>query len=140
MNRVFHRKQGKRIRRASAGKRGFTILETMISIAILLILTLIMYQGFVSLFQYSVSTSIFEKSSDTNAGTVNTFIAGTQSANHNGTITLSYASCTGNDPHFTSINIFVLNVAINPATPGGPAYQEGLGAPSTHRYGFVYRP
>lgn len=43
-------------------KSGFTLLETLISVALLLIVSMFIYQGFMSTIQYSSSTAGYEKS------------------------------------------------------------------------------
>lgn len=43
-------------------RRGFTLLETLIAVALLMIATIIVYQGFMSTLQYSSNTAQFTKS------------------------------------------------------------------------------
>ena len=47
---------------SNRSQSGFTLLETLISVALLLIVSMFIYQGFMSTIQYSSSTAGYEKS------------------------------------------------------------------------------
>jgi prepilin-type N-terminal cleavage/methylation domain-containing protein len=49
-------------------KRGFTLLETMLSVALLLIVSLVAYEGFSSTMSYAADTALAERMSNENAG------------------------------------------------------------------------
>jgi prepilin-type N-terminal cleavage/methylation domain-containing protein len=49
-------------KKSNRSKSGFTLLETLISVALLLIVSMFIYQGFMSTIQYSSSTAGYEKS------------------------------------------------------------------------------
>ena len=51
-----------------ASKRGFTLLETMLAVALLLIVTLISYEGFMTTLNYAGDTALAERVSNVNAG------------------------------------------------------------------------
>jgi len=57
MNRISKKLPGTRY-----SSYGFTLLEVIISVALLLIVSLFIYQGFMSTIQYSSNTSAYEKS------------------------------------------------------------------------------
>ena len=57
MNRISKKLPGTRY-----SSYGFTLLEVIISVALLLIVSLFIYQGFMSTIQYSANTSAYEKS------------------------------------------------------------------------------
>ena len=51
-----------------ASKRGFTLLETMLSVALMLIVSLIVYEGFMTTLNYAGDTALAERVSNQNAG------------------------------------------------------------------------
>lgn len=51
-------------------KRGFTLLETMLAVALLLIVTLIAYEGFMTTLNYAGDTALADRVSNQNAGVV----------------------------------------------------------------------
>ena len=55
-------------RYTKASKRGFTLLETMLAVALLLIVTLIAYEGFMTTLNYAGDTALAERVSNVNAG------------------------------------------------------------------------
>ena len=57
MNRISKKLPGTRY-----SSYGFTLLEVIISVALLLIVSLFIYQGFMSTIQYSANTSAYEMS------------------------------------------------------------------------------
>lgn len=63
------------IRVSRVSKRGFTLLETMLSVALLLIVSLIVYEGFMTSLNYSGDTALAERVSNDNAGTVYTTLS-----------------------------------------------------------------
>ena len=58
------------LRLKKASKRGFTLLETMLSVALLLIVTLIAYEGFMTTLNYAGDTALADRVSNTNAGNI----------------------------------------------------------------------
>ena len=58
------------LRLNKVSKRGFTLLETMISVALLLIVTLIAYEGFMTTLNYAGDTALADRVSNQNAGNV----------------------------------------------------------------------
>jgi len=55
-------------RRNKASRRGFTLLETMLSVALLLIVSLVVYQGFLSILSYAADTALADRMSNENQG------------------------------------------------------------------------
>ena len=58
------------LRLNKVSKRGFTLLETMLSVALLLIVTLIAYEGFMTTLNYAGDTALADRVSNKNAGNV----------------------------------------------------------------------
>lgn len=117
----------------SCCKRGFTLIETMISLALLVILVLIISQGFVSTMQLSANTALFEKSGDVAAGKVNVKLASVAvPANPVAAIHLEYGSYKKN------IGIISYDVTGTPDTNFGVAAYKETGFAATNRTGFYY--
>jgi prepilin-type N-terminal cleavage/methylation domain-containing protein len=57
------------------GSRGFSLLETLVSVAILMILSLIVYQGFMTTLKLSSDTMNYQKSANAANGTANTALS-----------------------------------------------------------------
>jgi prepilin-type N-terminal cleavage/methylation domain-containing protein len=55
-------------RLAKSSKRGFTLLETMLAVALLLIVTLMAYEGFMATLNYAGDTALADRVSNSNAG------------------------------------------------------------------------
>lgn len=62
------------IRLSRSSKRGFTLLETMLAVALLLIVTLIAYEGFMTTLNYAGDTALADRVSNQNAGDVYTAV------------------------------------------------------------------
>ena len=62
-------------KKTNSRKHGFSLIETVIGMALLLIVIIIVYQGFTSTIQLSANTAKFEANGDLNAGKVNNKIA-----------------------------------------------------------------
>lgn len=57
-------------RLTKTSKRGFTLLETMLAVALLLIVTMIAYEGFMTTLNYAGDTALADRVSNQNAGVV----------------------------------------------------------------------
>ncbi len=57
-------------RKNKASKRGFTLLETMLSVALLLIVSLVVYEGFLTVLSYAADTALADRMSNTNQQTM----------------------------------------------------------------------
>ena len=125
------------IKHNAKGKRGFTLLETMLSIALLFVLTLIVYQGFVSTMQISTNSALYSKTGTTAAGTVYSQMATTAvdaSTIPTRAIHLQFSATTYK-------NLGVVDFTAAPTTDtsfGDAAYQESTTLNSTKRHGFIY--
>ncbi|MBP5492072.1 MAG: type II secretion system protein [Clostridiales bacterium] len=56
--------------RKKISRRGFTLLETMLSVALLMIVSLITLEGFMSTLSYAADTALAERFSNVNAGKI----------------------------------------------------------------------
>ncbi len=120
-------------------KRGFTLLETMLSVALLMIVSLVAYQGFSSTMSYAADTALAERMSNENAGVVLNSVGGAT----NGT------RVTSND---TGTAIYIDGGAINNVymvtektgdsgishLTGTALMQDGDFANTATRHGFYY--
>jgi len=132
----------RRIKIAS-GRRGFTLIETILAVAMLTILVVIVYQGFLSTIQFSANTAKYEKSAneaDSNVelalsnamGTIQTPNAG---ISLNGTI---YHFC---NPVSYHKDILVVVFDAGPVTGqnyGKADYKESTSPPACNRHAFTY--
>jgi prepilin-type N-terminal cleavage/methylation domain-containing protein len=125
--------QSQRCRR----KRGFTLLETMLSIALLLVLTLIIYQGFVYTMQLSTNSALYSKSGTVAAGNVYSQMATTVVSSTtvpSGAIHLQFSASSYK-------NLGVVGFVSAPSTStnyGDASYRESTNLNSTNRHGFIY--
>ncbi len=127
-----------RIRQRARGNRGFTLLETMLSIALLLVLTLIIYQGFVSTMQISTNSALYSKSGMAASGNVYSQMATTVVG---AATTPSAAIHLENKDGSYKKNLGVIVCTSSPTTNtayGDAAYRESTTLSSTKRHGFVY--
>ena len=128
------------VKHNAKGKQGFTLLETMLSIALLLVLTLIVYQGFVSTMQISTNSALYSKAGTTAAGTVYSQMATT--VVDSSTIPTRAIHLQANfSPTKSYMNLGVVDFTSAPITNtnfGDAAYQESTTLNSTKRHGFIY--
>lgn len=124
-------------------RKGFTLLETMLSIALLLVLTIIIYQGFVATMQISKNSALYSKSGSKAAGNVYTQMATTTvDASYTPVyaIHLQYDSNNPTDPtHYKNLGIVLCTSSPTTNTNyGDTAFRESTTLSSTKRHGFVY--
>jgi len=117
--------------RRSKSRQGFTLLETLLAVAILLILTVVVYQGFLSTMHIAANTAAFEKTGNKADSQANAALAG-------GTT----LSPTTGKVLLTSTNGFNLELNINAysAEPAPAATFGGQSSVSAHRHVFTYKP
>jgi len=126
----------KRNRSKSFGKRGFTLLETILAVAMLTILVVIIYQGFASTMQYSTNTAKLEKSANAANSQIHLLFAHAGSSAPTPSAGLYIFSVT---PYAFSA---VLPITVFSATPtanlnyGDVNYRETTA--SSNRHGFAY--
>lgn len=131
---------GKSLYRSPAsGRRGFTLLETMLAVGILVILTLIVYQGFVSTMQLTKNTSLYEKSGNLSTGVINTSL---QNANTAPSIAPSQGLYLDNSGTYSfervvSVTVYKGVTSVN-TNYGDPLYYENS-SKSTNRSGFTFQ-
>ncbi len=119
-------------------KRGFTLLETLLSVALLLILSLIVYQGFMTTLKLSTNTLNYQKSANTaNSGANTALSSKVTGTGVNKTIRF--------DPpvNITGLGDYVdLDVTVYKATPPSPVIlgPENSAMVTANRYSFRYVP
>ena len=124
----------------SVSKQGFTLLETMLSIALLLVLTLIIYQGFVSTIQISTNSALYSKSGAAASGNVYSQMANTAINSSTVAPGAIHLKNMGGSPVFEK-NLGVVTFKSTPTTNtafGDAAYRESTTLSSTNRHGFIY--
>ncbi len=124
LNRLFHK-----------SKRGFTLLETMLSVALLLIITLIVYQGFMSTLKLSTNTANFQKSANSANSTANEALAFPNTASGTAT-TITFTPPVGIGSGVISIP--VKSTEVNPVPPTVMDAEDDSGLVTTHRYAFTH--
>lgn len=123
---------------SSDKKHGFTLIETVLALGILMILVIIVYQGFMSTIQLTANTLNYEATGDLAAGMANGKVATAAIV----AAPPAYAIHLGSSV-FTSNgkNIGVVVYKANPTTNtnyGDANYREISSASSTNRSGFWY--
>lgn len=126
-----------RSHKQGSSRNGFTLLETMIAVALMLIISSIVYKGFMSSMQYSGNTAMFEKTAQQADEDANlAFGAG----NIPGGTTdegLYLADASGTYNQVIRVNTY--DVKLTPSLPSGnPAYYEGSQTRATNRFAFHY--
>ncbi|MEI8200058.1 MAG: prepilin-type N-terminal cleavage/methylation domain-containing protein [Eubacteriales bacterium] len=118
-------------------KRGFTLVETVIAIGMLLVIVIIIYQGFLSTIQLSTNTANFQKAGDLAAGSVNRKIA---TASITSPTPALQAIHLGSPSFNKNLGVFAFKATPSPNTNyGDEKYREVSPTPSTtSRSGFWY--
>ena len=127
---------------SASGQRGFTLIETLLSVAILLVLSFVVYQGFMATIKYSWNTTRFEKSVVANAGTVNQQLAGSSSssATPDKGIYLTWTIGGSTEAKVIGAQRYAAVPAVNDINVGDSSYLESTSLDSSHQYGFSYLP
>jgi len=118
-------------------KQGFTLLETMLSIALLLVLVVIVYQGFVSTMQVSTDSALYSKSGAAAAGNVYSKMGST-------VVSASITPVAAIHLQFSATEFKNLGVVVCTSAPttntafGNSAFRESANLNSTYRHGFIY--
>jgi prepilin-type N-terminal cleavage/methylation domain-containing protein len=123
-------------RKSLSSRRGFTLLETMIAVALMLIVTIITYQGFMSSLQYSGNTAMFEKTSQAAVKDANLAIG---AGNYKGTSDegLLLQNSSGTYSQVLRVNTYDIKL-VPTLVSGDPAYDESAQHAATNRYSFHY--
>jgi|LSQX01.3.fsa_nt_gb type II secretory pathway pseudopilin PulG len=118
---------------------GFSLLETVIAVALMMIITLVVYKGFMSSLQYSSNTSQFEKAAQAGVQDVNSaFSAG----NVSGGSTDEGLFIQNNSGSY--YQVLRVNTVADSQTPdlitGDSEYYESgsTNMAATNRHGFFY--
>lgn len=121
----------------AGSRKGFTLLETMLSIALLVVLTLIIYQGFVATMQISKNSALYSKSGTKAGGDVYTQMATT-------VVNPAVAPSAAIHLQFSATSYKNLGVVLFTSVPttntayGDTAFRESTTLNSTNRHGFIY--
>ncbi|MBO4650365.1 MAG: type II secretion system protein [Clostridiales bacterium] len=122
-----------------ASKRGFTLLETMLSVALLLIVTLIVYEGFMTTLNYAGDTALAERVSNQNAGTCYRTMGQETTSLHPGTTsTAIMVSGTGYKGVF-QVHAFAETGGMSIFSSGSSFTDDANFLNTTNRHGFVYK-
>lgn len=116
-------------------KRGFTLLETLLSVALLLIITLIVYQGFMSTLKLSTNTANYQKSANNANSAANQALASPNTASGTAT-TIAFIPPVGIGSG--TIILPVNSTAVVPVPPTLMDAEDNSGLVTTHRYAFSY--
>lgn len=131
----------RRIKIAS-GRRGFTLIETILAIAMFTILVVIVYQGFLSTIQFSANTAKYEKSANEADSNVELALS-----NAVGTIQTPNARISLNGTYHYCFPVSynkVIPVVVFDAGPvtgqnyGIADYKESTSPPACNRHAFTY--
>lgn len=122
-----------------ASKRGFTLLETMLSVALMLIVSLIVYEGFMTTLNYAGDTALAERVSNQNAGNCyKTMGQATQSLHAGTESTAIMVSGTGYKGVF-QVHAFSEEGGMSIFSSGSSFTDDTNFLNTTNRHGFVYR-
>lgn len=116
-------------------KKGFTLLETLLSVALLLILTMIVYQGFVSTLKLAANTANYQKSADYGNTDAN-LVLGNHApvAGVSDTLVFTPPVTSGVTVKKFKADVF----AVEPPQPVVMDAEDTLGLNTTHRQAFIY--
>ena len=109
-------------RYTKSSKRGFTLLETMLAVALLLIVTLISYEGFMTTLNYAGDTALAERVSNVNAGNCYKTM-GQNTTGISGVI---------------QVHAFVENSGMSIFSSGSAYTDDANFSATTNRHGFTY--
>jgi len=136
----------RRIKIAS-GRRGFTLIETILAIAMLTILVVIVWQGFLSTIQFSANTAKYEQSANMADSQAELFLSnavGTIPTPNAGIFLKSPSSYYPGPPYPLHLYSKVIPVAVFDAVPttvsnyGIADYKESTSLPASNRHAFTY--
>lgn len=122
-----------------ASKRGFSLLETMLSVALMLIVSLIVYEGFMTTLNYAGDTALAERVSNQNAGTCYKKMGEETTSLHAGsTSTAIMVSGTGYKGVF-QVHAFTSGGGMSIFSSGSSFTDDANFLSTTNRHGFVYK-
>lgn len=120
-------------------KKGFSLLEVLLAVAILLIASTMVMQGFMSTLSYSANTAIYAKSGGTNTTNNNTYIilgtgAPKQATSSPKDLTISGGTIGGT----VNYRVNTWSSTTSGTIVTGGSYGESAGNPSSNRYSISY--
>lgn len=125
-------------RYTKSSKRGFTLLETMLAVALLLIVTLISYEGFMTTLNYAGDTALAERVSNVNAGncykTMGQDTTGISGGNSTTALMIKGQGYTG----VIQVHAFVENSGMSIFSSGSAYTDDANFSATTNRHGFTY--
>lgn len=125
-------------RYTKSSKRGFTLLETMLAVALLLIVTLISYEGFMTTLNYAGDTALAERVSNVNAGncykTMGQTTAGITGGTADKALLIKGQGYTG----VIQVHAFVENSGMSIFSAGSAYTDDASFSATTNRHGFTY--
>ena len=118
----------------STRRRGFTLIETLLAVALLLIVVLIVYQGLATTMLFAENTSLFEQTGNIADSDANTVLSGGGSLTPvpGGEVILR---CTSG--YTFSLTLFVNTYSATPTPPAAPFGSQKYD--SAHRKVFTYK-
>ncbi|MBP5416337.1 MAG: prepilin-type N-terminal cleavage/methylation domain-containing protein [Clostridiales bacterium] len=125
-------------RYTKSSKRGFTLLETMLAVALLLIVTLISYEGFMTTLNYAGDTALADRVSNVNAGNCYKTMGQATSSLHGGT---SSNALMIKGPGYTGViqvHAFEESGGFSVFSSGSAYTDDSNFSATTDRHGFVY--
>ena len=110
-------------------RRGFTLVETMLALALLMIVAVIVSVGFMSAMKFSGDTTIYQGLANQNDGSANKILSrATPAPTGTGQITFTYISgYNGTTLAPMSVYLYPLNTTVSPDDPN-----------SKNRHVFIY--
>ena len=125
-------------RYTKSSKRGFTLLETMLAVALLLIVTLISYEGFMTTLNYAGDTALAERVSNVNAGncykTMGKATNGITGGESSTAIMIKGQDYTG----VIQVHAFVEKSGMSIFSAGSAYTDDANFSATTNRHGFTY--
>ena len=126
-------------RLAKSSKRGFTLLETMLAVALLLIVTLMAYEGFMATLNYAGDTALADRVSNQNAGEAyKTMGAATGSGFSTGTGTQAIMIEGPSYKSVFQIESYAHTGGMSIFSQGSSLTDEASFLSTTNRHGFNY--
>ena len=125
-------------RLTKSSKRGFTLLETMLAVALLLIVSLISYEGFMTTLNYAGDTALADRVSNVNAGYVYKTMGASTASLHGGT---SDKALMIKGPGYTGViqgHAFEESGGFSVFSSGSAYTDDSNFSSTTDRHGFTY--
>ncbi len=122
-----------------ASKRGFTLLETMLAVALMLIVTLIAYEGFMTTLNYAGDTALAERVSNENAGNCYKTMGEQTASLHAGSTTTAIMVSGSGYKGVFQVYAFSQEGGMSVFSSGSSFTDDANFLNTTNRHGFVYK-